>query len=81
MTGRKLVKRIRRRMWGGLATIRVYDDGSARMRFDHPSDDPEIEMAMAGHAIRLAREIFQREGLPLNLGPMTWRSDPPDVAP
>lgn len=74
---KRLVKRVRRRVMGGRMDMRVYSDGSVRARMDHPSNDPEIEMAMAGRFYRVAREAFASVGLgePI-LGPISWRNDP-----
>jgi len=64
-------------MWDGRYDMRIYSDGSMHVRFDHPSNDPEIEMAMAGAAIRLMRRIFADLGFAVPIfGPMTWRDDP-----
>ena len=74
MTERKrLVKRMRRRLWGGTVDIRLYSDNTIRARCDHPSNDPEIEMAMAGRVLNRAREVY---GPDVRFGPMTWRDDP-----
>jgi hypothetical protein len=52
-----------------------------RARCDHPSNDPEVEMAMAGAVLRVAREAFARAGLPMPvMQPVTWRDDPPKGA-
>ena len=72
----KLVKRIRRRMWGGKWECRIYDNNTVRIKVDHPSNDPEVEMAMAGASIRLARETFASYGLGIKVGPVQWRDDP-----
>lgn len=74
---KRLVIRSRRRVMGGLIDIRVYADGSLRARCDHPSNDPEIECAMAGRVLRVAREVYRARGLaaPTAL-PMVWRDDP-----
>lgn len=48
---RKLVKRVQRKAMGGTVYARVYDDGSVRIRTDHPSNDPAVEIAMAAAAI------------------------------
>ena len=74
----KPILRTRRRLWGGLVDIRIYPDGSMRTRCDHPTNDPEIEMAMAGHVLRVAREVFVKHGLPAPvMRPVTWNDDPP----
>ena len=74
---KRLVKRTRRRVMGGLIDIRVYSDGSMRARCNHPSNDPEVECAMAGRVLRVAREVYAANGLgdPI-FGPMAWRDDP-----
>jgi hypothetical protein len=73
----KLMKRVRRRMMGGRVDIRIYANGTCRFRVDHPSNDPEIEFAMAGRLYRLAREAFAQVGLDeAVLRPITWRDDP-----
>lgn len=76
MTKRTLVKRMRRKLWGGLVDVRVYSDGTVRARCDHPSDDPEIEMAMAGRFIRVYRELFLSLGIEPVVDLGKWRSDP-----
>lgn len=70
---RTLVKRIRRKAMGGTFDVRLYSDNTMRVRCDHPSNDPEIEMAMAGRVLRLAREHF---GTGVRMGPVAWRDDP-----
>lgn len=73
----KLVKRVRRQLMGGRYDMRIYDDGHIRARFDHLSNDPEIEMAMGGRLLKVARAVFAEHGLPEPiLGPVTWRDDP-----
>jgi hypothetical protein len=48
-----------------------------RCRLDHPSNDPEIEMAMAGRLLRVAREVFAKNGLgEVIMHPVAWRDDP-----
>lgn len=70
---RAMVRRIRRKMWGGRFDMRIYNDGHMRVRFDHPSNDPEVELAMAGAAIRL---IHEKVGDLVAVGPIVWRDDP-----
>lgn len=74
-----LVRRVRRKLprWGGRYEMRIYSDGSAHMRFDHPSNDPVVEMQMGVDAFAFARQIFIDAGLPAPVpGPMRWRNDP-----
>ena len=74
---RKLVRRVRRRcVWGGRYDLRVYDDGTARIRVDHPSNDPEVELAIAGATMKVARQVFADAGMRVDFGPITWRDDP-----
>lgn len=69
----RLVKRMRRRMWGGTVDIRLFDDNTIKARCDHPSNDPTIEFAMAGRVLKVAREVF---GPDVKMQPVTWRDDP-----
>ena len=73
-----MVRRIRRKMWGGRYDLRCYDDGSFRIRTDHPSNDPTVEIAMSVEIMALIREKFADAGLPLPVpsGPLRWRDDP-----
>jgi hypothetical protein len=73
---RTLVKRLRRKVMGGLVDIRIYSDGRVRGRCNHPSNDPEIEMAMAGRFIRVSRELFLSLGIEPIVDLGKWRSDP-----
>ena len=76
----RLLKRSRRRLWGGVVDIRVLQgDGGliVRVRSDHPSNDPEVEMAMAGRVVSRFRSVFKDAGLEVVIGPMQWRDDPP----
>ena len=72
-----LVKRMRRKAMGGRIDMRIYSDGSMHVRCDHPSNDPEVELAMGGRVIKLARKAFADLGLEVKVGPMRWRDDPP----
>lgn len=72
---RKLVRRVRRKMWGGRLEMRIYDDATCRIRVDHPSNDPAIEMAMIGEVASLARSRFKDLGYELTIGPAQWRDD------
>lgn len=76
MSRPKFIRRFRRKVWGGLLTIRVYEDGTAKMRFDHPSNDPEIEMWAAGRLLKLVPQWFADTGLQVSIGPVTWKDDP-----
>jgi hypothetical protein len=75
---RKLVKRMQRKALGGMVYARLYDDGTVRVRVDHPSDDPAVEIAMTASVIRALQETYRNHGLPAPklAGPLTWRSDP-----
>lgn len=73
----KLIKRMRRKVMGGLVTVRVYDDGTAKIRCDHPSNDPEIELQMVGRFIKGVRRARAELGIgepDIDIG--RWRSDP-----
>ena len=73
----KPIKRVRRKVMGGLVDMRIYQDGSMLARCDHPSNDPEIEMAMAGRVLAVAREVFAAHGLqPPIMRPVVWKDDP-----
>ena len=72
-----LYRRVRRKFMGGRMEVRIYTDGSMRVHVDHPSNDPEIEMAMAGRIYGWARQKFAEEGLPPPvIGPVRWNDDP-----
>ena len=73
---KKLVKRIRRKAWGGRLEMRVYDDNSCRVRFDHPSNDPAIEMAAVGAVAGMAHKVFASYGIEVTTGAMRWNDDP-----
>lgn len=76
----RLLKRTRRRLMGGVADIRVLQEPNGfivRARCDHPSNDPEIEMAMAGRVVSRFRSVFKDAGLEVIIGPTSWRDDPP----
>lgn len=78
MPRKKLYRRIRRKLCGGTMDMRIYTDGTMRARLDHPSNDPEIEMAMAGRLLRECRAYFEAQGLPEPvMEPIAWRDDPP----
>jgi hypothetical protein len=78
---RRLVKRMQRKAMGGTVYARVYHDGSVRVRTDHPSNDPAIEIAMAAVMFRALQTTFQASGLDLRIaGPLHWRDDPPKVS-
>ena len=77
MTKRRLIKRQQRSFWGGKVFIRYYSDGSIRVRCDHPSDDPGVEIAMAGATISILRNAMAGVGLDPTIGPLRWKSDPP----
>ena len=64
----KAVRRIRRKMLGAKVEVRLYEDGSMRLRVDHPSNDPGLEIAIAGSLIST---LGARPS-----GPMTWKDDP-----
>ena len=66
---------------GGLVEIRVYSDGTARVRVDHPSNDPAVEFAMLGIVFSLQRQAYAAAGIPFRPGPMRWHDDPPKAAP
>jgi len=75
----KLYKRVRRKLPNnnGKAEFRIYEDGSVRVRVDHPSNDPGIEIMLAGmilHDFRIAGEAL---GIVLKpSGPLVWKDDP-----
>jgi hypothetical protein len=73
----KLHKRIRRRLFGAKVEFRIYEDGSSRVRVDHPSNDPGLEIEITGRILREAIPTFRALGLdPMRIGPLTWRDDP-----
>jgi hypothetical protein len=56
--------------------MRFYADGSARVHTNHPSNDPEIELAMGGRAFKVIREAYKNVGFTAAAGPIVWRDDP-----
>jgi hypothetical protein len=75
---RRLVKRIQRKAMGGMVYGRVYSNGDVRIRTDHPSNDPAVEMAMAAYVIGLVRAFGKEKGVEFRVsGPMHWHDDPP----
>ena len=75
---RKLIKRFQRKALGGMVFGRIYDNGTVRIRTDHPSNDPAIEIAMAAVIIGVVREKGREVGVDYRVsGPLHWRDDPP----
>jgi hypothetical protein len=72
-----LVRRVRRKMWGGRTDLRFYADGSSRIWVDHPSNDPAIELAMGGAILSALRDAMAEAGMPGKVGVIRWRDDPP----
>lgn len=71
-----LVKRMQRKVLGGTAYVRIYSDGSMRLRFDHPSNSLAVETAMAGLLVETMQAAGRVHGIELTPGCMAWRDDP-----
>ena len=67
---------MQRKAMGGMVYARVYDDGTVRVRTDHPSNDPAVEIAMTAVVIGALQESYRAHGMTMRIaGPLTWRDD------
>lgn len=76
MSGRKLVRRVRRKVMGARVEARIYDTGRIRLRVDHPSNSPAVEFAIGGLLAEMLMAIGRENGLEYEIAPVKWRDDP-----
>lgn len=75
---KKLHKRIRRKRFGANVDVRIYEDGTLRIRVDHPSDDPGVEIGIVRQILEAMNRAGKDSGMKYETdGTFIWKSDPP----